>query len=66
MGRVVGPSVRVAAQRRRLLLWLPMLVLGAVASLAGGPLVTVFNSLDGAGLVLIVAGLLGFLHEMDK
>lgn len=66
MGRMVGPSARVAAQRRRMLLWLPMLVLGAVASLAGGSMITVFNSLDFLGLAFIVAGLLGFVYEVER
>lgn len=59
------PSTRVAANRRRALLWLPLLVAGAVVSLAAGPMLTGFNSLDAAGLVFMAAGLAGFVREAD-
>lgn len=57
---------RVASRRRRTRVWLPLLVAGALVSIAGGPMITVFNSLDAAGIALMVAGLLGFVHEMEK
>lgn len=60
------PSGPVAAQRRRAFLWLPMLVAGAMISLAVSPMITIFNSLDVLGLVLTVAGLLGFIREVDN
>jgi hypothetical protein len=64
--RLARPSSRVAAQRRRVFLWLPLLVRGSTVTLAGGSMITVFNSLDAAGLVLIVLGLLGFAQEVDR
>ncbi|WP_343317743.1 hypothetical protein AAFM46_10880 [Arthrobacter sp. TMP15] len=66
MGEVVRPSVRVAANRRRAFLWLPVLLTGALVSVAGGSMITVFNSLDAAGLVLLLAGLFGFIREVEK
>jgi hypothetical protein len=67
MARIMArPSSRVGAQRRRVFLWLPLLVLGSLVTLAGGSMITVFNSLDAAGLVLIVVGLLGFVQEVDR
>ncbi|ALV45809.1 hypothetical protein MB46_10290 [Arthrobacter alpinus] len=66
MSAGVRPSERVAAQRRRAFLWLPLLVAGALVSLAGGPMITVFNSLDAAGLALMVGGLVGFIREVEK
>lgn len=62
---MVRPSARVAARRRRLLLWGPLLVAGMAVSLAGAPMITVFNSLDIAGLVLMLGGLVGFAFEME-
>lgn len=66
MAAVVRPSARVAAQRRRAFLWLPLLVVGVLVSLAGGPMITVFNSADAAGLALMGAGLVGFIREVEK
>lgn len=66
MAAVVRPSERVAAQRRRAFLWLPLLVAGVLVSFAGGPMLTVFNSLDAAGLGLMIAGLVGFIREVEK
>lgn len=66
MAAMVRPSERVAARRRRAFLWLPLLVLGAMISLAGGPMIAVFNSLDVFGLAFTVVGLLGFVREVDK
>ncbi|SEE25215.1 hypothetical protein SAMN04489740_0973 [Arthrobacter alpinus] len=66
MAAVVRPSERVASRRRRAFLWLPLLVAGALVSLAGGPMITVFNSLDTAGLALMVGGLVGFIREVEK
>lgn len=66
MGAVVRPSQRVAAQRRRVFLWLPLLGLGALISTAGGSMIDVFNGLDVVGLVFTVAGLLGFVLDVDK
>lgn len=66
MAAVVRPSERVAAQRRRAFLWLPLLVAGVLVSLAGGPMITVFNSLDAVGLALMVGGLAGFIREVEK
>ncbi|MHA7270422.1 hypothetical protein [Arthrobacter sp. HLT1-20] len=63
---VMQPSPRVAARRRRLVLWLPLLVAGALVTVAAGPMITVFNSLDVASLVLLLAGLAGFAFEMEK
>lgn len=66
MGAVMRPSERVAARRRRAFIWAPLLVLGAVISLAGGPMIEVFNSLDVMGLACTVVGLLGFVREVDR
>lgn len=66
MAAMVRPSERVGARRRRAFLWLPLLVLGAVISLAGGSMIDVFNGLDLVGLVFTVAGLLGFVWDVDK
>lgn len=66
MGAVVGPSQRVAAQRRRTRLWLPLLVLGILVSAAGGSMIEVFNSLDVLGLIAVVAGLLGLAKEVGR
>lgn len=63
---MAAPMTRAATNRRRTRLWLPMLVLGAVATLVGDPMIIVFNSLDLLGLMLMVAGLLGFAREVDK
>ena len=63
---VVRPSQRVAAQRRRAFLWLPLMVLGVLVSVAGGSMIEVFNSLDVLGLVFTVAGVLAFVLELDK
>jgi|GEM_PF-6933301 len=63
--RMVRPSARVAARRRRLLVWWPLLVAGVLVSLAGAPMVTVFNSLDIAGLVLMVGAVAGFIFEVE-
>ena len=65
MGAVVRPSQRVAANRRRAA-WLLVALAGVLVSLAGGPMITVFNSLDLLGLVLMVAGLLGLAREVDR
>lgn len=66
MAAVMRPSERVAARRRRAFIWAPLLVLGAVISLAGGPMIEVFNSLDVMGLACTVVGLLGFVREVDR
>ena len=66
MGAVVRPSQRVAARRRRMLVWLPLLALGILVSAAGGPMIDVFNSLDVLGLLLTMAGLLGFAQEVGR
>lgn len=66
MAAVVRPSVRVAATRRRAFLWLPLLLVGFIVSMAGGSMITVFNSLDGLGLLFLVAGVLGFISEVDN
>lgn len=66
MGAVVCPSQRVAANRRRAFLWLPLLVAGVLVMLVAGPMIPVFNSLDVAGLALMVGGLLGFIREVEK
>jgi len=63
--RMVRPSARVAARRRRVFLWGPLLVAGVLVSLAGAPMVTVFNSLDIAGVVLMLGGLSGFIFELE-
>jgi len=62
---MVRPSARVAAQRRRLLVWWPLLVAGVLVSLAGAPMVTVFNSLDIAGVVLMFGAVAGFIYELE-
>ncbi|WP_315913604.1 hypothetical protein [Arthrobacter sp. lap29] len=66
MSTVVSPSARVATTRRCTFVWAPLLVLGVLASVVGGPMITVFNSLDVAGVVLMLAGLLGFVREVEK
>lgn len=66
MAAVVRPSERVAAQRRRAFLWAPLLVAGVLVSIAGGPMITVFNSLDAIGFALMVAGVVGFIREVEK
>lgn len=60
------PSKQVAARRRRVLVWLPLLVMGAVASLAAGSMIEAFNSLDATGLILTTVGLLGYVSEVDN
>ncbi|NVM97804.1 hypothetical protein [Arthrobacter sp. SDTb3-6] len=64
--RVVRPSGAVAAWRRRLLVWLPLLLAGMAVTLAAGPMVVSFNSLNLLGLVLMGAGLAGFVKELDR
>lgn len=59
------PSARVATNRRRALLWTPLLLVGLVLALAGAPMITVFNSQDALGLALVVAALLGFIREVE-
>lgn len=59
------PSTKVAAQRRRVFLWLPLLALGILVSAAGGPMIDVFNGLDVLGLLLTAVGVRGFLAEVD-
>lgn len=66
MAAAVRPSDRVAAQRRRAFLWLPLLLAGVLVSLAGGPMITVFNSLDAIGLALMVGGLVAFIRDVEK
>lgn len=66
MGAVVRPSERVAAARRRVFLWAPLLVAGFLVSMAGGPMIDKFNGLDVAGLAFLVAGVLGFIRELDR
>lgn len=66
MGAVVRPSERVGARRRRLILWLPLLIAGVLFSGAGGPMITIFNSLDLIGAALMLGALVGFVKEMDK
>lgn len=66
MPAVVRPSGRVAAQRRRAFLWLPLLMAGVLVSLAGGPMITIFNSLDAIGLALMVGGLVAFIRDVEK
>lgn len=63
---MISPSPALAARRRRLLLWLPLLIVGAAVSLFAGPLVTGVNSLDIAGVIFLSVGVLGFVREMDK
>lgn len=60
------PSTKAAAQRRRLRLWLPLLLAGALVSATAGPMITGFNSLDGLGLAGIVGGLLGFAWDAEQ
>lgn len=60
------PSKKVATQRRRFRLWLPLLVAGVLVSAAAGPMITGFNSLDAIGLSGIVVGLLGFAWDADQ
>ena len=60
------PSTKVAAQRRRLRLWLPLLVAGALVAATAGPMITGFNSLDALGLAGIVGGLMGFAWDADQ
>lgn len=62
---MVTPSRRVAANRRRAFLWL-LLLAGVLVSIAGGSMITVFNSLDVAGLALMVAAVAGFIREVEK
>lgn len=62
---VVRPSQRVAA-RRRLFLWLALLAVGVLVSIAGGSMIDVFNSLDVLGLLAVVAGLLGLAKEVGR
>ena len=66
MAAMVRPSERVAARRRRVFIWAPLLVLGVLISLAGGSMIDVFNGLDVIGLSFIVVGLFGFVREVDK
>ncbi|WP_133159088.1 hypothetical protein [Arthrobacter glacialis] len=62
----VRPSERVAARRRRLFLWLPLLMVGALVTVVAGPMIIVFNSLDVAGAALMLGGLLGFALDVEK
>lgn len=60
-----APTARVAANRRRTFLWLPLLITGIATALAGAPMITVFNSQDVLGLALVVAALLGFIKDVE-
>lgn len=60
------PSSHVAANRRRALLWLPLLLAGMVVTLAAAPMIVTFNSLSVIGLVLMAAGVAGFVRELDR
>lgn len=60
-----SPTARVAANRRRVFIWTPLLLAGLVLALAGAPMITVFNSQDALGLALVVTALLGFIKEVE-
>lgn len=60
-----APTARVAANRRRMFLWLPLLLAGLVLALAGAPMITVFNSQDVLGIGFAAAALLGFIKEVE-
>lgn len=47
-------------------LWFLLALAGMALSLAGAPMVTDFDGLDFAGLVFMVAGVLGFTWEVER
>lgn len=57
------PSAAVAANRRRVLLWIPLIIIGALAGIATGATI---NSLHLIGMALIAAGGFGFISEIGK
>lgn len=65
MSAIITPTPRVAANRRRAFLWLPLMATGALATVAGGPMLEVFNSLDVAGAAMMLGGLLGIAREVQ-
>jgi hypothetical protein len=60
------PTAAVAARRRRTLLWLPMLALGAVLFLLGMHDTVTINGAGLVGMLLLVAGAAGFVAEVDR
>ncbi|BCW78983.1 hypothetical protein [Arthrobacter sp. NicSoilC5] len=58
-----SPSVRVGRNRRRIFLYLPFLVIGALLFLASTETAPVINSAYLAGVTLLLAGAAGFILE---
>ena len=61
-----APSVRVGRNRRRIFLYLPFLVLGALLFLASTGTAPVVNSAYLAGVTLLLAGAAGFILETGQ
>lgn len=59
------PTARVAANRRLAFVWIPVLLVGLLFIMGGAPMITVFNSLDLLGIVLILAAFLGLAKEVE-
>lgn len=59
------PTARIAANRRIAFIWIPVLLVGVLLTLAGAPMITVFNSLDLLGIALIIGAFLGLTKEVE-
>lgn len=61
-----APSVRVGRNRRRTFLYLPLLILGALAFLASVASFPIINSGYLAGVTFLITGAAGFVFETGQ
>ena len=61
-----APSVRVGRNRRRTLLYAPLLILGALMFFAATPALPVINSAYLGGVIFLLAGAAGFILETGQ